>query len=186
MKSKSKLGTCLRVALVAALGVNLAACSTTASSTSSSASAPATTTTTTSPATTVIEAALPLIRTGAAVATGVVLDFTVSQSSTRTRLANEMYAAASAIYSLSGGAFPSPAQLQSTVTAFGGSQADASYAQFASGIASLYATYYPQLSTGTAKTAEDLLNALAGGIEDATQSYVAVPAAAASATGGSI
>lgn len=177
MKSERKLGTWLRVALVATLGVNLAACSTTASSTSSAASAPATTATST--ATTGIEAALPLIRTGAAVATGVVLDFTVSQSSTRTRLANEMYAAASAIYSLSGGAFPSPSQLQSTVTAFGGSQVDAGYAQFASGISSLYAMYYPQLSTGNAKTAADLLNALAGGIEDATQSYVTVPAAGA-------
>jgi hypothetical protein len=176
MKSKLRFETGLRIALVAALGVNLAACSTTASSTPSSTSAPATTTST---ATTVIESALPLIRTGAAVATGVVLDFTVSQSSTRTRLANEMYAAASAIYSLSGGTFPSPAQLQSTVTAFGGSQADAGYAQFASGISSLYAMYYPQLSTGNAKTAADLLNALAGGIEDATQSYVTVPSASA-------
>jgi len=188
-KLKMKLGTGLRVALAATLGVNLAACGTTAGTTSTTGAtgnATATTAATTGTATAVIESALPLIRTGAAVATGVVLDFTVSQSSTRTRLANEMYAAASAIYSLSGGAFPSPAQLEATVTAFGGSQADAGYAQFASGIASLYATYYPQLSTGNAKTAADLLNALAGGIEDATQSYVTVPAAtAASVTGAS-
>src|ERR1700735_3278478 len=124
-----------------------------------------------------IESALPLVRTGAAVATGAVLDFAVTQSSTRTRLANEMYAAASAVYSLSGGTFPAPAQFESSILAFGGSQADANYAQFSTAIAGLYAAYYPKLVTGDTKTASDLLNAIAGGIEDATASYVTTPAA---------
>ena len=124
----------------------------------------------------VIEAALPLIRTGASVATGAVLDFAVKQSGTRARLANEMYAAANAVYSLSGGTFPAPAQFKSSILAFGGSQADANYAQFSTAIAGLYAAYYPKLVTGDTKTATDLLNAIAGGIEDATQSYVTVPA----------
>jgi len=128
----------------------------------------------------VIEAALPLIRTGASVATGAVLNFAVKQSGTRTRLANEMYAAANAVYSLSGGAFPAPAQFQSSILAFGGSQADASYAQFSTAIAGLYAAYYPKVITGDSKTATDLLNAIAGGIEDATASYVPTPAAPAS------
>jgi hypothetical protein len=119
-----------------------------------------------------VEAALPLVRTGSAVASGAVLDFAVKQSGTRTRLANEMYAAASAVYSLSGGTFPTPAQFQSTIMAFGGSQADAQYAQFASAIEALYAAYYPRLVTGDARTASDLLNAIAGGIEDATASYI--------------
>src|ERR1700733_16312439 len=69
-----------------------------------------------------IEAALPFVRTGAAVATGAVLDFAVKQSKTRTRLANEMYSAANAVYSLSGGTFPAPAQFEATIVAFGGSQ----------------------------------------------------------------
>lgn len=129
-----------------------------------------------SPGAAAIEAALPLVRTGAAVATGAVLDFAVKQSSTRTRLANEMYAAANAVYSLSGGTFPTPTQFSATVLAFGGSQADANYAQFTSAIAALYAAYYPKLITGDAKTAGDLLNAIAGGIEDATASYVTTPA----------
>jgi hypothetical protein len=130
----------------------------------------------------VIEAALPLIRTGASVATGAVLNFAVTQSSTRTRLANEMYAAASAVYSLSGGAFPAPAQFEASILAFGGSQTDASYAQFSTAIAGLYASYYPKLVTGDTKTAGDLLNAIAGGIEDATASYVTTPGAPVSAT----
>jgi hypothetical protein len=121
-----------------------------------------------------IESALPLVRTGAAVATGAVLDFAVKQSSTRTRLANEMYAAANAVYSLSGGTFPTPAQFSASILAFGGTQTDANYAQFASAISALYAAYYPKLDTGDTKTATDLLNAIAGGIEDATAAYVNV------------
>ncbi len=138
-----------------------------------------TTSTTTSASTaTAVESALPLVRTGAAVATGAVLDFAVKSSGTRTRLANEMYAAANGVYSLSGGTFPSPAQLQATLVAFGGSQVDASYAPFVAAIAALYASYYPKLATGDTKSAVDLLNAIAGGIEDATQAYVTVPVAA--------
>ena len=148
---------------------SLTACGTTGSSASSS-------TTGTAATSTAIEAALPLIRTGAAVATGAVLDFAVKQSGTRTRLANEMYAAANAVYSLSGGAFPAPAQFESSILAFGGSQTDAGYAQFSTAIAGLYAAYYPKLVTGDTKTATDLLNAIAGGIEDATQAYVTTPA----------
>ncbi len=155
----------------------LTACGTT--TTAGGASAPAATSST---ASAIIEAALPLIRTGASVATGAVLDFAVKQSSTRTRLANEMYSAANAVYSLSGGTFPTSAQFQTSILAFGGSQTDASYAQFATAISSLYASYYPKLATGDAKTASDLLNAIAGGIEDATQSYVTVPASSAVAT----
>ena len=159
--------------------LSLTACGTTGSSASSTTGAAATSSPSAATSA-VIEAALPLIRTGAAVATGAVLDFAVKQSGTRTRLANEMYAAANAVYSLSGGAFPAPAQFESSILTFGGSQTDASYAQFSTAIAGLYAAYYPKLVTGDAKTAGDLLNAIAGGIEDATASYVSTPAAVAS------
>ena len=179
MKNSVSFYLFLRAGVTACVALNLAACATSTGSTSSSGAGATsgTTSTSTSTASSVIEAALPLIRTGAAVATGAVLDFTVQQASTRTRLANEMYAAASAVYSLSGGSFPTPDQLQNTITSFGGSETDASYAQFSSAIASLYAAYYPKLASGDAKTAADLLNAVAGGIEDATQAYVTTPAA---------
>jgi hypothetical protein len=168
-------------AALTCLMFTLAACGTT-STTGSSSTGTATATSGTE-ASAMIEAALPLVRTGASVATGAVLDFAVKQSSTRNRLANEMYAAANAVYSLSGGAFPAPAQFQSSILAFGGSQADASYAQFSTAIAGLYAAYYPKLVTGDTKTASDLLNAIAGGIEDATASYVTTPAATVAANG---
>ncbi len=125
-----------------------------------------------------VEAALPVVRTAAAVATGGVLDFAVKSSATRMQLANEMYTAASAIYSLTGGSFPTPAQFQASIVAFGGSQAEANYTQFAVVIGAVYAAYYPKLATGDVKTAADLLNAIAGGIEDATQAYVTTPVAA--------
>jgi len=158
---------------VLCLVLSLSGCGTTGTST--------TTGTAASTTSTVIEAALPVVRTGAAVATGAVLDFAVKQSSTRTRLANEMYSAASAVYSLSGGTFPTPSQFQASIVAFGGSQTDANYAQFSTAIAGLYASYYPKLATGDTKTASDLLNAIAGGIEDATASYVTTPSATTSA-----
>lgn len=178
----SKINYLFRAGLTCLI-LGLTACGTTGSS------APSTTGTATSTGTASavspadgIEAVLPLIRTGAAVATGAVLDFAVKQSSTRTRLANEMYAAANAVYTLSGGTFPAPAQFESNILAFGGSQTDAGYAQFSTAIAGLYAAYYPKLVTGDTKTASDLLNAIAGGIEDATQAYVTTPAAPASVT----
>jgi hypothetical protein len=157
--------------------LSLTACATTGPSASSTTGTA--TTTSSSTAAAMIEAALPLVRTGASVATGAVLDFAVKQSSTRARLANEMYAAANAVYSLSGGAFPAPAQFQASILAFGGSQTDASYAQFSTAIAGLYASYYPKLVQGDSKTASDLLNAIAGGIEDAAASYVTTPATGA-------
>jgi hypothetical protein len=167
-----RLPSAISVLLAAGVTLGLAACAT--SATNGTVAGPATAT---SPSTTsaVIEAALPLIRTGASVATGAVLDFAVKQSGTRTRLANEMYSAANAVYSLSGGTFPTPAQFQSNILVFGGSQADASYAQFATAISALYSSYYAKLVTGDAKTATDVLNAIAGGIEDATQAYVTTP-----------
>lgn len=126
-------------------------------------------------ATATIESALPYVRTGAAVATGAVLNFAVKQNETRTRLANEMYAAASAVYSLSAGTFPTPAQLQASILAFGGSQVDVNYMQFSTAIGGLYASYYSKLVAGDAKTAADLLNAIAGGIEDASVAYITTP-----------
>jgi hypothetical protein len=162
--------------LCAALGgvFSLTGCATT-SGTSPVTTAPAAIPAPASTASADIEAALPLVRTGAAVATGAVLDFAVKQSATRTRLANEMYSAASAVYSLSGGTFPTPTQFSASILAFGGTQTDANYAQFSSAIGALYAAYYPKLVTGDTKTANDLLNAIAGGIEDATAAYVNAP-----------
>ena len=166
MKTKSILAILLSLALTA--------CGTTSTTTTPPSPAPVL-----SSVDSAIEASLPLIRTGAAVATGAVLDFAVNQASTRTRLANEMYSAANAVYSLTSGTFPTPAQFQSNIMAWGGSQADASYASFSTAIAGLYSSYYPKLTSGAStQTAVDLLGAIAAGIQDATASYVTTPAPA--------
>jgi hypothetical protein len=166
---------------VMGLGLGLTACGTSQAPKSTIAGTATTTTATSGD----VETALPLVRTGAAVAAGGVLNFAVKTSGTRTRLANEMYAAANAVYSLTGGTFPTPAQFQANIEAFGGSQADASYGQFSTAIAALYAAYYPKLATGDVKTGADLLNAIAAGIEDATQAYVTTPVVAENVVKGS-
>jgi hypothetical protein len=98
----------------------------------------------------------------------------------------EMYAAANAVYALSGGTFPTPAQFQANILAFGGSATDVSYAQFSTAIAGLYEGYYPKLVKGDSKTATDLLNAIAGGIEDATASYVTTPVPTGTVAGATV
>jgi hypothetical protein len=118
---------------------------------------------------------LALIQTGAEVASGAVLNFAVNNPTSRTKLANEMYSAANAIYSLSTGTLPTPAQFSSTILAFGGSQADANYSSFTTGIAGLYAAYYAKYNTGNTSNATAVLAALAAGIQSATQSYVTTP-----------
>jgi hypothetical protein len=123
---------------------------------------------------------LALIQTGAEVASGAVLDFAVKDPTSRSALANKMYSAANAIYSLSTGTLPTPAQFSSTILAFGGSQTDANYSTFTSGIAGLYAAYYAKYNTGNTSNATAVLAALAAGIQAATQSYVATPTAATS------
>jgi hypothetical protein len=123
---------------------------------------------------------LALIQTGAEVASGAVLDFAVKDPTSRSALANKMYSAANAIYSLSTGTLPTPAQFSSTILAFGGSQTDANYSTFTSGIAGLYAAYYAKYNTGNTSNATAVLAALAAGIQAATQSYVTTPTAATS------
>ena len=126
-----------------------------------------------------IEASLPLIRTGAAVVTGGILDFAVQQPATRTKLANEIYASANAVYTLTGGQFVTPTQLSNTLASYG-QPGDAQYTQYVTALNGLYASYFAKIPAGDAKTATDVLNAIAGGIEDAAQSYVTTPAAPAS------
>lgn len=165
------------VGLLCTLGlvVGLTGCASSGTSTAAG-NGGATSTSSASSTSATIEAALPLVRTGSAVATGAVLNFAVTQPGSRTRLANEMYSSANAIYTFTGGTLPTPAQFAATLTAWG-QPGDAQYAQYTTAVSALYSTYYAKLlaSNANAKTANDLLNAIAGGIEDATQSYVTIP-----------
>lgn len=122
--------------------------------------------------TTISPNGLALIQSGASIATGAVLDFAVTDPIARTKLANQMYAAAKAIYSLSTGNLPSVNDFQSAILAFGGNATDANYATFTTSITSLYSIYYTKYNTGNISNANQILASLAAGIESSTQTYV--------------
>lgn len=124
--------------------------------------------------TTITPEALALIQSGASIATGAVLDFAVTDPTQRAKLANEMYSAANAIYSLSTGKLPTVAQFQSAILAFGGSQKDANYATFTTSVTALYSTYYTKYNTGNVSNANQVLASLAAGIQSSTVSYVSI------------
>lgn len=118
--------------------------------------------------------ALNLIEVGSSVAAGGVLNFAITDSTERIKVANQMYSAANAIYSLSTGTLPTVDQFKQTILAFGGSDKDANYATFTSSLTSLYSNYYTQYNKGNISNANQILASLAKGIQDATQSYVIV------------
>ena len=123
-----------------------------------------------------ITAALPLIQSAANIATGAVLQFTQSNATQRTTLANQIYSAANAINSLSTGTIPTPAVITSTVLSFGGTNADASYASYASSLGAIYSSYYTKLAaSGNGALAVSVLQALAAGAQAGASVYTSVP-----------
>lgn len=129
---------------------------------------------TTTTITTIQPAALGLIQAGSEVATGAVLDFAITDPTEKTKVANEMYSAANAIYSLSTGTLPSVAQFQAGILAFGGSTTDANYATFTTSLTALYSAYYTKYNTGNVSNANQILASLAAGIQSATSTYITV------------
>ena len=120
---------------------------------------------------------LGLIQTGATLATGVVLDFAVTQTSTRQRLANEIYSSANFLYKASGGTPPTPADFALGLTAYG-LAGDTQYAQYTSALSSLYSTYYTKYIVNGSVTTQNfaaVLNSLAAGAESAASVYATVP-----------
>lgn len=111
------------------------------------------------------------VRQAAAITTGAALQFAEKDPVKRTTLANEIYGAAKAVYSLCDGTVPDVATLQATILSFGGTQTDANYARFATSLSGLYASYFAQVK-GDGKQAVLLLQELAGGCEDAASAYV--------------
>lgn len=132
-----------------------------------------------SPAQPVSTITLALIQTGATVATGAVLNYAESNASSRTTLANQIYASANALYQLTGpnASIVTPAQLNTVLSSYsvgGVSQ----YTQYVSALQGLYSTYYAKYVTNgsvSAQNASNILNALAAGAEAGAQSYVITP-----------
>ncbi|HEY4360326.1 MAG TPA: hypothetical protein VGN17_05135 [Bryobacteraceae bacterium] len=116
---------------------------------------------------------LGTITTGAHIATGVFLQFGVNDAAERTLLANQIYSAASGVYSLTDGKVPTPEQVAEAVASFHWTGNVGIYAQFSGTIAEIYSAYYPQI-VGNPKYAIEVLSALAQGCEQAASAYSTV------------
>lgn len=138
----------------------------------STAGVPAATTTTTA----VSPVTLALIQTGATVATGAVLDFAVTQPSTRTQLANEIYSSANALYQASGGTPLTPTALNALLVSWG-INGGAQYTQYVTAVDALYTTYYNKYVTSGSTSTQNfaaIVKALAAGAESGASAYATV------------
>ena len=151
-------------------------------STTTTTTTPATTTTTTA-ATDPVAAYLPLITAGAAITTGSVIQFAENSNTQRVNLANQLYAVSSALESLTGtGTVPSTTQLNSTLASFNTNAVVSSqYQIFINAVSALFSSYLPKIS-GNAKYSDEVINALATGVNEGASTYASTPAPAATTT----
>lgn len=124
-------------------------------------------------------AILALIQTAATIATGAVLNFAVNQVSTKTQLANQIYSSANALYEASGGTPLTPTALAAILNSFSlGSVAQ--YAQYVTGLQSLYTYYYDEYianGSATSQSFASIVNAIAVGAEAGAQTYETITTA---------
>jgi len=136
----------------------------------------ATTPTTTDP----VAAYLPFIQTGAAIATGSIIQFAENSNTQRVNLANQLYSVSTALESLTGsGTVPSTAQLNITLKSFNTNVTVASqYQVFINALSALFSSYLPKIS-GNAKYSDEVINALATGVNEGASTYASTPTPAA-------
>ncbi len=112
------------------------------------------------------------VQIAAQLATTSALSFGVQNTTERKLVADDAYAAAAALRSLATGAAPSVAQVQSTITQFGGKQIPPAYSALAGDLGALYAGFYPSLTKSKdAGLVTSYLEALAEGVEAGAQPY---------------
>jgi hypothetical protein len=117
---------------------------------------------------------LALIQTGATIATGAVLQFVETTPSRRTALANQIYASATALYSLATGTIPSAEEINYTILSFAGANPAENYTQYATALSALYQAYYSKLG-GNGENAVSVLKALGLGAQAAAKAYISTP-----------
>jgi len=116
-----------------------------------------------------VENALPYIAPAVTLTCTVVLDQAVSDSD-RTEKAKMINNVATIVEGLTRGATPTPEQLQKALTDYLPVE-KTHWAKYVVAIKDLYATQFNKVG-GNAKLAVDVLNAIAKGCKDATESYV--------------
>lgn len=114
---------------------------------------------------------LAVIETLSQAATGLVLQFSITDAGERKIISNQIYAAASGVYTLSGGKVPTAEEFRKYVLAFGGDEATADYVGFVSSLSALYQTYYSRIR-GDPETALKVLNAIARGVSASAGAYI--------------
>lgn len=99
------------------------------------------------------------------------INFTLDNEEDRREVADQMYAIAAGVRSLSGGEIPSPEAVNHAITSFGGSKSR--YADLAQAVSGIYATYFKKLD-GNAQEAFEVLEAIARGCEEAAAQILSV------------
>ncbi len=116
------------------------------------------------------------LQAAATTATGGYL-LTVSNPAARTTSANRIWSAANGIDSLASGTLPTPDALKAAILAWGGSNTDASYADFAGTVIDSYQPIYQNIVSGGGATAQDavaLVEAVAAGARAGAAQYATV------------
>jgi len=116
-----------------------------------------------------VENALPYIAPAVTLTCTVVLDQAVSEGD-RVEKAKMIYHVADIVEGLTKGAAPTPDQLQKALTDYL-PQDKTHWVKYVVAIKDLYATQFAKVN-GNTKLAVDVLNAIAKGCKDATESYV--------------
>jgi hypothetical protein len=120
-----------------------------------------------------VEKSLPFIKTGATIATGTALKFSIKDDTKRTEVANQIWAAAHGTWTLTDGHVPDVQEFKEYVLAFGGSEATGEYVSYVTQLAALYESFYGQIR-GDPLLAIKVLKALAEGSAAGAEAYVSV------------
>jgi hypothetical protein len=116
-----------------------------------------------------VQDALPAVPTAVSVAGTIALNLGVKDAAQRQSIANQMYAVAVAIRSLSSGAGPDPASFNAALKSFTGH--DSQMDGVISAVGSLWSAYFPSVQ-GDPKLALDILEALAQGAEKTAENVL--------------
>jgi hypothetical protein len=119
-----------------------------------------------------IQDSLPYLPTATSIAAGLIVNLSVSDVEKRQEVYDYMYTWAVAVRSLSGGQAPTVDQFKEIIGKYAPSQAG--WADVATALSSVYATYYPSIQ-GDPKLALQVLEAIAKGCEQTAEKVKGLP-----------
>jgi hypothetical protein len=120
-----------------------------------------------------VEKSIPYLQISATLAAGSILRFDIKDPEKRSKLANKIWAASKATWTLTNGDIPTPDEFRVYVLAFEGEETTAEYLALVSQLSAIYKTAFPHL-TGNPELAAKVLGALAQGAANGAEAYVTV------------